>query len=133
MQGRGFTLIEMVVALAAVATLAAMAWPTLQGRLAVARRSDATQALQRIQAAQESYRNAHGLYASTLAPLGSGELSGEGLYRVELTTGPGETYTAVAHARGDGPQAQDTACAQISLHVEQGFATLGPSTRCWNR
>lgn len=133
MRRRGFTLIELVVVMAAVAMLVVMALPTLQGRMAVARRGDATQALERLQAAQERYRATYGLYASALAPLGSSTLSGEGLYRVELQTGPGDTYTALARARPDGAQANDTACAVITLRVELGFATLGPSPRCWNR
>jgi type II secretory pathway pseudopilin PulG len=133
MRGRGFTLIELVVALGCAALLVAMALPALQDRLAVARRGDATQALQRLQVAQERHRAAHGLYASELGRLGGGTLSGEGLYRVELQTGPGDTYVAVARARPDGAQAHDTACAEITLRVELGFATLGPSLRCWNR
>ena len=129
----GFTLVEMVVALAAVAMLAVMALPAFQGRLAEARRGDATAALQRIQVAQERYRDAHGGYASSLAPLGVGARSSEGLYDLALEAGPGERYVGRARARADGAQAHDTACAEISLHVEQGFATLGPTTRCWAR
>jgi type IV pilus assembly protein PilE len=129
----GFTLVEMVVALAAVAMLAVMALPTFQGRLAEARRGDATAALQRIQVAQERYRDAHGAYASSLTPLGVGVRSSEGLYDLAVEVGPGERYVGRARARADGAQAQDTACAEISLHVEQGFATLGPTTRCWAR
>jgi len=129
----GFTLVEMVVALAAVAMLAVMALPTFQGRLAEARRGDATAALQRIQVAQERYRDAHGLYADALAPLGVAALSSEGLYDLALEVGPGERYVGRARARADGAQAHDSACAEISLHVEQGFATLGPSPRCWAR
>ncbi|MBT9489441.1 MAG: type IV pilin protein [Rubrivivax sp.] len=129
----GFTLVEMVVALAAVAMLAVMALPTFQGRLAEARRGDATAALQRIQVAQDRYRDAHGLYATTLAPLGVAALSSEGLYDLALEVGPGDRYVGRARARADGSQAHDGACAEISLHVEQGFATLGPTTRCWGR
>jgi type IV pilus assembly protein PilE len=133
MQPRGFTLIEMAIALGAAAMLVGFALPTLQGRLAAARRADATLALERIQIAQERHRAQHGLYAGDLAALGSGSSSSEGLYRVSLELGPGEAYTAVAQARIDGAQANDTACGEITLRVEQGFATLGPTPRCWNR
>lgn len=133
MRTRGFTLIEMAVAAAAVALLLTIALPTFQGRLAEGRRADATHALERIQIAQERYRSAHGLYAEQLQPLGSSDRSPEGLYDVLLDTGPGERYTAVARARPDGPQATDTACGEITLRVDQGFATLGPTPRCWKR
>jgi type IV pilus assembly protein PilE len=133
MRRRGFTLIEMAVAAGITALLVGLTWPTLQGRVMAARRGDATLALERIQIAQERHRALHGLYASELAPLGSGALSSEGLYQVELHAGADATYTAVARARPDGAQAGDTACSEITLSVDQGFATLGPTTRCWNR
>lgn len=133
MRPRGFTLVELAITLGAVAMVVGFALPSFQGRLAAARRADATLALERIQIAQEQHRALHGLYAGDLAALGSGPSSSEGLYRVSLERGHGDTYVAVARARSDGPQANDTACEEITLHVEQGFATLGPTPRCWNR
>lgn len=133
MRNRGFTLVELAIALGALAMLLAFALPTYEGRLATARRADATLALERIQIAQERHRALHGLYALDLTALGLAADSPEGLYRLALETGPGEGYTAVAQARAGGAQAHDTACGAISLRVEQGFATYGPSLRCWNR
>lgn len=133
MRQRGFTLIELAITLGAVALVAGIALPSFQGRLAAARRADATLALERIQIAQEQHRALHGLYASDLAALGSGTSSGEGLYQVSLERGHGDAYVAVARARSDGPQAADTTCGEITIRVEQGFATLGPTPRCWNR
>lgn len=130
---RGFTLIEMAIAAGVTALLVGLTWPALDGRLTAARRGDATLALERIQIAQERHRALHGLYASELQPLGSGSRSAEGYYDVELQPGPDLSYTAVARARTDGAQADDTACSEISVRVDQGFATLGPSARCWNR
>lgn len=130
---RGFTLIEMAVAAGVAALLVGLTWPVLDGRLTAARRGDATLALERIQIAQERHRALHGLYASELSPLGSGSRSSEGYYDVELQTGPDASYTAVARARADGAQADDAACSEISVRVDQGFATLGPNVRCWNR
>jgi type IV pilus assembly protein PilE len=129
----GFTLVEMAVVVGAAATLFALGWPSLQDHLARARRADATLALERIQFAQERHHAVHGLYADGLQALGSQALSSEGLYLVSLETGPGDRYVAVARARTDGPQARDAECAAISLSVQQGFATLGPTRRCWNR
>jgi type IV pilus assembly protein PilE len=129
----GFTLVEMAVAVGAAATLMALAWPSFKDHLAHARRADATMALERIQFAQERHHALHGLYADGLQALGSPTLSSEGLYQLSVEVGPGDRYLAVARARADGPQAKDTDCADITLSVQQGFATLGPTRRCWNR
>jgi type IV pilus assembly protein PilE len=133
MKSRGFTLIEAAIACGVLALLLTLTLPTFAGRLAHARRADATLALERIQIAQERHRALHGLYAQELSALHAQSRSPEGLYDVTLEPGPAEVYVAVARARADGPQADDTACAEITLRVEQGFATLGPSPRCWNR
>jgi prepilin-type N-terminal cleavage/methylation domain-containing protein len=133
MRRHGFTLVELAIVLGAVALLLAFALPSYQARLAAARRVDATHALERIHVAQERHRASHGLYAGDLAVLGSAPTSAEGFYRVSIELGPADTYTAVARARDDGPQAIDTPCDEITLHVAQGFATPGPSPRCWNR
>lgn len=132
-RGRGFTLIELAVVTAAAATLFAIGWPSLQDHLTRARRADATLALGRIEFAQARHHALHGLYASSLQPLGSQALSLEGLYEVSMTVGPGDRYTAVARARADAAQARDAACPAITLSVEMGFATLGPTRQCWNR
>jgi prepilin-type N-terminal cleavage/methylation domain-containing protein len=133
MKHHGFTLVEAMIALGAFALLLAFTLPTFAGRLAHARRADATLALERIQIAQERHRALHGLYAHDLSALNGSTQSPEGLYSIALEAGPGDGYTAVAVARADGPQADDTACAEIVLRVEQGFATLGPTPRCLNR
>lgn len=132
---RGFTLIELMVAASAAAVLTLLAWPSMQGQLVKARRADATAALQQLQMAQERHHALHGLYAADLGRLGSASagLSPQGLYRIELQPGPGDAYTAVARARSDGAQAGDGDCPALTLHVDQGLASLGPRRRCWNR
>jgi type IV pilus assembly protein PilE len=132
---RGLTLIELVIALAVMALLAALALPAWQNQATQGRRADATGALQRLQMAQERHRAAHGLYAGELQALGAAgaATSAAGLYRIELQPAGADAYMAVARARGDGPQALDNLCAEITLKVDQGFANLGPTARCWNR
>ena len=132
-RARGFTLIELVTVLAITAVLTGLALPSWQSHLTAARRGDATLALERLQIAQERHRALTGLYASDPAQLGASPLSPEGLYALNLSTGPDERYVAVARPIAGGPQAGDSECGEITLQVVQGFATAGPSRRCWNK
>lgn len=131
----GFTLIEVAVVVALVGIVAAIAWPSHLAHLQRARRADAVSALMRVQLAQEQYRIQNGLYAPTLAVLrGAGaERSPEGLYDIVVQGASAEHFVVAAAARRDGPQAGDTACARLTLSLNQGMADFGPDARCWNR
>jgi type IV pilus assembly protein PilE len=132
---RGFTLVELLVVMAAAGVLGAVAWPSFASQMTRARRADATGALLRLEAAQARYHALHGLYAanpSTLGAAGSAA-SPQGLYRIELLPGPTDGFTAAAYARADGAQAGDRECTTITLRIEQGFAQRGPSAECWAR
>lgn len=131
---RGFTLVELCIATSVAAVLAAVALPSYRGQLLQAGRVDAVAALTRLQAAQEQHRAAHGLYAAQLGALrGVGPVSPEGRYAVAMALAGPEGYRATATARAEGPQAGDRECAALTLDVVHGFATLGPSARCWRR
>lgn len=129
----GFTLVEVLVTCAVVGVIAGVALPGYQQQLQQARRSDAVAALTRLQAAQERLQAGHGIYSADFSALQIAPRSGEGLYdlRVELTGADG--YRASAVARADAAQAADAACATLTLEVRRGFASIGPSARCWNR
>lgn len=129
----GFTMVEIAIALAVSALLAAVALPAMEGRMTAARRADATLALERVQLAQERYRALHGLYSDDASALGVSLVSPEGLYTLKLRTGTADSFAAVARPSAGSVQRDDAECTEISLHVVQGFATPGPSRRCWNR
>ena len=126
----GVTLIELAVASAMAAVLAAMAWPAFDQQLRQGRRADATAALTKLQFAQARHHAAHGLFAPDLATLAAAPRSAEGLYTIELRA-EHDGYAAVAHAQG--AQARDRGCERIELIVRDGFAHHGPSPRCWGR
>lgn len=129
---RGFTLIECMVACTIAVGLASMALPGWRGQQLRAARIDAVDALTRLQGEQERHFALHGLYAADLRGLsGVVGVSRQGLYALELAPTGAESY--VATARAQGAQAQDAACAALTLTVRGGFAEIGPSARCWNR
>ena len=132
MTGRGFTLLELLVALALVALLLTLGLRSQQGQGLRSGRLDAVEALTRLQQAQEQHRSAHGLYASDLAVLvGTAATSPQGRYAIALDRTGGEAYRATAKAQG--AQTRDTACATLTLEVRQGFAQTGPDAGCWLR
>jgi type IV pilus assembly protein PilE len=132
-RGRGFTLIEVLAASAASLVLAAIAWPSYVGQLQRAGRNEAVEALQRLQLAQERHRDTFGTYARELRGIGQSAASVGGLYDIELRPTGAESYQAFARPRAGTRQQGDQACPALTIEVQQGFATLGPSGRCWNR
>lgn len=129
---RGFTLVECLVVAVIVALISSMAWPSLRQHDLQAGRLDAVHALSRVQAAQERYRSAHGLYAGELsALLGTSAQSPQGRYAISLALEGAEGYRATAQAQGQ--QAQDSPCAALSLQVRLGFARHGPEPSCWRQ
>jgi len=129
----GFTLVEMMVVCAVAGLLVATAWPSWRQQAMRAARADGTQALGRIEAAQARYQSQHGMYAGDLGVLiGAGPATSEqGRYTMALQTLGADGY--LASAQPAGAQAADIECAPLTLEVRMGFATRGPSARCWNR
>lgn len=132
---RGFTLVEVMAAVAVVGILAAVALPSQLGQLQRSRRIDAHAALMRVQAAQEQHRSNTGAYAAQLSLL-TGAMatrSPDGLYDLVLDDVGSDSVTLVARARPDRAQHNDSACLEITMRLNQGLADLGPNGRCWNR
>ncbi|CAI09028.1 Pilus assembly protein [Aromatoleum aromaticum EbN1] len=131
----GFTLIELMIAVAVVAILAAIAVPSYMESIRKSRRSDATTSLAKIQLAQETYRLNNNSYG-TLAALGLGATSTEGYYTIAITEGTISTtgYTATANAISGKSQASDSDCTAITMTVTGGGNTVSntPAT-CWSK
>lgn len=148
--GTGFSLIEMMIAIAIVGIITAVALPAYKESIRKSRRADAFAALATVQQAQERWRSNHETYAdntalTTAAPTGLG-LSGtspSGHYTISVGTGASATsYVLEAHAATTSSQAQDGDCAKLAVRMEGGNITYGSGSatidwtdpkRCWVR
>lgn len=136
---RGFTLIELMIAIAIIGILAAVAYPSFQDSIRKSRRSDAWSLLQNAALAQEKYRTSNASYASAVTSLsGACPTSGSctspsGYYTLSIETPTATGFTLVATAAAGTSQASDSGCTAIRL-VQSAAAgqTFTPAT-CWKR
>lgn len=120
----GFTLIELMVAVAIVALIAAIAYPAYRDTLLKSRRSDAKVSL--VQLAQE-FEQCYAQYG-TYNPSGSNKGSGcppvanggttnsqDGYYTLTVSNLGSGTYTLTATPTSKGGQDDDTTCDKFTL------------------
>lgn len=126
----GLTLLEAMIVLAIVGILAAVAFPGFQAHVRKANRTDAHDALLRIQLAQEKWRANHVAYTADLAEggLGVGTMSARGHYSLMVPSASASGFSASATALGS--QARDTRCAVIRLEAGAAGESRGPAG-CW--
>ncbi len=86
---RGFTLIELMIALVVLGLLAGVALPSFLDAIRKSRRSDAIAALNTIMQAQERFRSNRAEYSNSLTNAANGDPPGLGL----STTSPSGYYT----------------------------------------
>jgi type IV pilus assembly protein PilE len=142
---RGFSLIELMVALGIAGVLSGIALPSYHHTLQRSQRQDARIALIRIQQFQERHFAEHLRYATRLpAPadaegLGLDSMSDAGGYELSLQPDAGGLgYTALARVRGR--QSGDRNCAVLTLDQSgrrgsedaSGHRLLPDTGRCWN-
>ena len=157
---RGFTLIEMVVAVAIIGIIAAIAWPIYESQSAKGQRSDAAVALTNARQALIAFRSDNGAYPSSAAnalaalrgylvtapntpaidckdgrgyqiPGGGGVLSCQGYYNITVANGAdADGFTVVATSLRS-----DDDCLTLTLdHLgTRGFTgdVNSSADRCW--
>ena len=136
----GVTLLELLVALAIAALLAALAYPSYRHHLIRAHRTEAMESLLAVAAEQERHHLAHGRYAGSFSMQGDTGLAVQpvtatGLYRLHLDEAGPSSYVASA-TPADGPQAADLRCARFSIHASGQRAASDAAGRdttreCW--
>ncbi len=145
---RGFTLIELMIAVAVVAILAVIAYPSYQNYLIQTRRADGQVALTRTAALLEKYFSNCNSYTDRLTTgsisactgLGTSGTSPEGYYLLSITAlpvsagGTGNIATSyLITAQPQGAQRADTDCRNLTLDSRGVRGQSGPnvSGRCW--
>ena len=136
----GFTLIEILCAMALAGVLSSLAYPTYRHALHQARRADAVVAAAQVQMAQARYRAEHTRYGS-LADIRVAALSPAGHYRLDIAAPSPDGYEL--HARAEAGQRADAACRRLKLvvigsdvvhasgHDERFSNAAAVNRRCW--
>ncbi|MGI9343443.1 MAG: type IV pilin protein [Gammaproteobacteria bacterium] len=136
---RGFTLIELMVVVALFSIVTTIAVGAYRGYIQRVNRTDATQLLLRVSAAQERYYLEQNQYAlqGDLVDLGFDTGKSEnGYYNLTIAVGPSGNraidYIAIADVVGGSGQADDAACQQFIIDV-RGVRNSQPEPpeTCW--
>lgn len=128
----GFTLIELMIAIAIVGILVAVAVPAYQDSVRKARRGQAKALLMEISQQAERFRTVNGTYVGFDIPAGMRVSPQQGTvyYAIAINGRSVNGYTLSATPQG--PQAQDSLCGTLGLNAA-GAKTAATSdvSRCW--
>ncbi len=113
MREKGFTLIELVIAMVIVAILAAIAYPSYRQHVLRSNRTEGMALLHEAAAREERYLAQNNSYADTVAKLNLSATSANGLY-VLAVTADSSTFTYDLTATPQGSQTQDS-CGTLTL------------------
>jgi type IV pilus assembly protein PilE len=153
-RNRGFTLVELIVAMVILATLAAIAIPSYNQYVLKSHRTEAKSALMDAASLEERYFSTSNLYTSNGMNLGYGIAGppvpvGTGYYVISVITavapvaptaavpgGTPATFTITAVPAAGSMQVSDTACASFSINSQgqQTALTSGGTdntANCW--
>jgi len=138
----GFTLIETMVTVGIAAVLSSIAYPSLEGQVMRARRTDALVALLQAQLAQERFRANNASYGS-LADAGVRPTSPAGHYRIAVISSDAAGFELLASAVAG--QARDARCRHLRLALVDATLTYASGSdattanpadanrACWSR
>ncbi|KTC90720.1 Pilin [Fluoribacter dumoffii] len=133
-RSKGFTLIELMIAVLIMGILATLAYPFYVNFLLKARRSDALATLAQDQIILERCYSQNFSYSAACGSLPSfPQTSAQGFYSITLTNLGSTTYTLTATPIGS--QTEDTTCASMTVdqaNTKTAVDTSGTAqTICW--
>lgn len=134
---KGFTLIDLIIALAIAAILVAIAAPMYSDMVRKARRVDAVNGLMQIHLAQARHRAGNSTYASRLSDLGwAADVaeSTDGYYHLRIVPvqGNNNAYMALAEPNPATDQRYD-ACRRFVLNQDGPDLVNSTAAHCWAR
>jgi type IV pilus assembly protein PilE len=128
----GFTLIELMIVVAIIGILAAIAYPSYRDYVIKSQRSDAHEALTRIEMAQEKWRANNTAYTGTLSDLDVSATSAEGYWSLALSGATATGYTATAtRINGNDPDCPTITLVKSAGATTYNGATSKENTECW--
>jgi type IV pilus assembly protein PilE len=132
---RGFTLLELMIVVVVISTLALLAMSGYQKQVRKSRRAEAKQILSDVGLRQEKWRSNNVSYLgtdSTVAEVAAfGAIASGDYYTISITTAEsGTAFTASAVPKGD--QLNDT-CGTLTWTLNAGVVTKSSSigSNCW--
>ena len=142
---RGFTLIELMIALVIAGVLVAVALPNFLDSMRKGRRTEAFSALAAMQQALERRRSNNPSFSATLAELGitSSTTRPGSYYTIAVDAGDASGYQISADGSGSS-QANDGQCAKLAIKVTGATVeyagckscsthTFAATNACWSR
>jgi len=130
---KGFTLIEVMIAVVILSILAAIAIPSYSKFITKTRRTDATNMLIKVAAEQQRFKSDHNKFADTMAELGYDNdpmPSEEGWYQITVAKPTPSTYVLTATPVAGQPQATDAECGAFTLR-SNGVQNSDGGPDCW--
>ena len=137
----GFTLIELMVAIAIVGIIAAFAYPNFTSMIQRSRRADAIAALTAAVQAQERYRSNRRSYAPDLGTLNIDASKVADYYDLGMSDVGPSGYQVTATVKESGAQRKDTTCWTLSVLFQNSNLTYlatdksnqDQKAKCWPR
>jgi type IV pilus assembly protein PilE len=129
----GFTLIELMIAVAIVAILAAIAFPSYQDQVRKTRRGDAQGVLLELAQWMERYYTANNTYTGAVLPFNQSPKEGDSkYYNISLSTLAANNFTLTAAPIASTGQDKDK-CGSLTYTStgKKGKTGSLPLDRCW--
>ncbi|WP_415882683.1 type IV pilin protein [Neptuniibacter sp. QD34_54] len=129
----GFTLIELMIAVAIIGIIASVAYPSYLSYLRDSRRADAEGVLIEMSQWMERQYTVDGSYnadGTPTLPIQKSPRDGSAThYQIAITAIDADSFTLTATAQGGQTQEE---CGNLTLTQTGARGSSGPGTRCWD-